>query len=90
MFSDVTIKRRDKSKVEMFFFPDEENMTFSPDTSQTFTDSQSSDDDAEKNGFFIVEQEVGIGYLVNFLVFSVIWSIKEGIKILTKWNLRYC
>lgn len=47
----------------MFFFPDEENMSYTSSVSHTYTDSQSSEDDLDE--FCVLEKEIGIGYLVS-------------------------
>lgn len=57
-------RKEDTGTVEMFFFPDEENMPFSSSASQTYTDSQSSEDDFESE-YCVLEPEMGIGYLVG-------------------------
>lgn len=53
----------DPRNVELFLFPDEDNMSVSSG-SQTYADSQSSDDDLEAE-FYVVNNEVGMGYPVG-------------------------
>lgn len=76
----VDDKRKPSGKYEVFFFPDEENLPHSPSASQVFADSLSSDEDSQSGDFIVVEEEVGLGYMVILLFRSVILRYLHELK----------
>ncbi|XP_065221759.1 autophagy-related protein 2 homolog A [Planococcus citri] len=72
-------RREDPSKVEMFFFPDEEMTSYTSEVSHTYTDSQSSEDDLDE--FIMLDKEIGIGYMGQSSVPEVRLLTKEQIRV---------